>query len=108
MSIVFFTSLVRDRVDRFSERGNSPLLPLTSSWDFESPAYSNLDNLTNKLESDEKEKIDTAFKEALERLDDNQNAKKEDYEEKLKEVETVEELRKILVKSSKLSIEDSC
>ncbi|KAM7518120.1 hypothetical protein LguiB_017082 [Lonicera macranthoides] len=66
------------------------------------------DNLTNKLESDEKEKIDTAFKEALERLDDNQNAKKEDYEEKLKEVETVEELRKILVKSSKLSIEDSC
>ncbi|KAF9685958.1 hypothetical protein SADUNF_Sadunf03G0108700 [Salix dunnii] len=47
------------------------------------------DKLAEKLESDEKEKIETATKEALEWLDDNQNAEKEDYEEKLKEVEAV-------------------
>ncbi|CAI9762497.1 unnamed protein product [Fraxinus pennsylvanica] len=47
------------------------------------------DKLADKLESDEKEKIETATKEALEWLDDNQNAEKEDYEEKLKEVEAV-------------------
>ncbi|KAE9451878.1 hypothetical protein C3L33_16220, partial [Rhododendron williamsianum] len=39
--------------------------------------------------SDEKEKIETAVKEALEWLDDNQSAEKEDFEEKLKEVEAV-------------------
>uniref|UniRef100_A0A6N2ML04 Uncharacterized protein n=1 Tax=Salix viminalis TaxID=40686 RepID=A0A6N2ML04_SALVM len=47
------------------------------------------DKLADKLEADEKEKIETATKEALEWLDDNQNAEKEDYEEKLKEVEAV-------------------
>lgn len=47
------------------------------------------DKLADKLESDEKEKIETATKEALEWLDDNQSAEKEDYEEKLKEVEAV-------------------
>ncbi len=47
------------------------------------------DKLADKLESDEKEKIDTAVKEALEWLDDNQSAEKEDYDEKLKEVEAV-------------------
>lgn len=47
------------------------------------------DKLADKLESDEKEKIETAVKEALEWLDDNQTAEKEDYEEKLKEVEAV-------------------
>ncbi|XVE58113.1 hypothetical protein DITRI_Ditri04bG0143900 [Diplodiscus trichospermus] len=47
------------------------------------------DKLADKLESDEKEKVETAVKEALEWLDDNQNAEKEDYEEKLKEVEAV-------------------
>ncbi|KAL0317977.1 UNVERIFIED_CONTAM: Luminal-binding protein 4 [Sesamum angustifolium] len=45
------------------------------------------DKLADKLEADEKEKIETATKEALEWMDDNQNAEKEDYEEKLKEVE---------------------
>ena len=45
------------------------------------------DKLADKLEADEKEKIETAVKEALEWLDDNQSAEKEDYEEKLKEVE---------------------
>ncbi|KAK3024172.1 hypothetical protein RJ639_043749 [Escallonia herrerae] len=47
------------------------------------------DKLADKLESDEKEKIEAATKEALEWLDDNQSAEKEDYDEKLKEVEAV-------------------
>ena len=47
------------------------------------------DKLADKLESDEKDKIETAVKEALEWLDDNQHAEKEDYDEKLKEVEAV-------------------
>lgn len=47
------------------------------------------DKLADKLEADEKEKIETAVKEVLEWLDDNQSAEKEDYEEKLKEVEAV-------------------
>lgn len=44
-------------------------------------------NHKDKLESDEKDKIESAVKDALEWLDDNQNAKKEDYKGKLKEVE---------------------
>jgi heat shock protein 5 len=47
------------------------------------------DKLAEKLESDEKDKIESAVKDALEWLDDNQNAEKEDYDEKLKEVEAV-------------------
>ncbi|KAK8523061.1 hypothetical protein V6N12_073772 [Hibiscus sabdariffa] len=47
------------------------------------------DKLADKLESGEKEKVEAAVKEALEWLDDNQSAEKEDYEEKLKEVEAV-------------------
>ncbi|CAA2963603.1 luminal-binding 5 [Olea europaea subsp. europaea] len=41
----------------------------------------------DKLKSDKKENIETSIKEALEWLHDKQNAKKEDYEEKLKELE---------------------
>ncbi|CAA3003098.1 luminal-binding 5 [Olea europaea subsp. europaea] len=47
------------------------------------------DMLADKLELDEKEKIEAATKDALEWLDDNQNAEKEDYEEKLKEAEAL-------------------
>ncbi|RWW51861.1 hypothetical protein BHE74_00041761, partial [Ensete ventricosum] len=47
------------------------------------------DKLADKIESEEKEKIEAALKDALEWLDDNQSAEKEDYEEKLKEVEAV-------------------
>ncbi|WVZ24842.1 hypothetical protein V8G54_003386 [Vigna mungo] len=50
---------------------------------------SDKDKLADKLESDEKEKIESAVKEALEWLDDNQSVEKEEYEEKLKEVEAV-------------------
>ena len=47
------------------------------------------DKLADKLEEDDKEAVKTAVKDALEWLDDNQSAEKEDYEEKLKKVEGV-------------------
>uniref|UniRef100_A0A0D6R089 Uncharacterized protein n=1 Tax=Araucaria cunninghamii TaxID=56994 RepID=A0A0D6R089_ARACU len=47
------------------------------------------DKLADKIDSDDKEKIENALKEALDWLDDNQSAEKEDFEEKLKEVEAV-------------------
>lgn len=45
--------------------------------------------LADKIDSDDKEKIESTLKEALEWLDDNQNAGKDDFDEKLKEVEAV-------------------
>ncbi|GAY51919.1 hypothetical protein CUMW_137980 [Citrus unshiu] len=45
--------------------------------------------LADKIDSDDKEKIESTLKEALEWLDDNQNAEKDDFDEKLKEVEAV-------------------
>lgn len=45
------------------------------------------DKLADKIDSDEKEKIENTLREALEWLDDNQNGEKEDFDEKLKEVE---------------------
>ncbi|XP_040940943.1 heat shock 70 kDa protein BIP1 isoform X2 [Gossypium hirsutum] len=47
------------------------------------------DKLADKIDSDEKEKIENTLREALEWLDDNQNGEKEDFDEKLKEVEAV-------------------
>ncbi|KAB1201104.1 Luminal-binding protein 5 [Morella rubra] len=47
------------------------------------------DKLADKIDSDDKEKIESTLKETLEWLDDNQNAEKEDFDEKLKEVEAV-------------------
>ncbi|XVE63049.1 hypothetical protein DITRI_Ditri06bG0168600 [Diplodiscus trichospermus] len=47
------------------------------------------DKLADKIDPDDKEKIESTLKEALEWLDDNQNGDKEDYDEKLKEVEAV-------------------
>ncbi|KAJ9180253.1 hypothetical protein P3X46_008522 [Hevea brasiliensis] len=47
------------------------------------------DKLADKIDSDDKEKIASTLKEALEWLDDNQNGDKHDYEQKLKEVEEV-------------------
>ncbi|PON39494.1 Heat shock protein 70 family [Parasponia andersonii] len=47
------------------------------------------DKLANKIDSIDKEKIESALKEALEWLDDNQDADKEDYDEQLKEVEAL-------------------
>ncbi|KAH9324465.1 hypothetical protein KI387_004643, partial [Taxus chinensis] len=47
------------------------------------------DKLADKIDSEDKEKIESALKEALEWLDENQSSEKEDYEEKLKEVEAV-------------------
>lgn len=47
------------------------------------------DKLADKIDKDDKEKIDAALKDALDWLDDNQSAEKEDFDEKLKEVEAV-------------------
>ncbi|XP_017977288.1 PREDICTED: luminal-binding protein 5 isoform X1 [Theobroma cacao] len=47
------------------------------------------DKLADKLGSDDKERIESTLKEALEWLDDNQNGGREDFDEKLKEVEAV-------------------
>eukprot|EP00898_Chlorokybus_atmophyticus_P002387 jgi/Chlat1/3149/Chrsp21S03378 len=45
------------------------------------------DKLGDKIGEDDKEAIESAVKEALDWLDDNQSAEKEDYDDKLKEVE---------------------
>ena len=47
------------------------------------------DKLADKLEAEDKATIEEAIKGALEWLDENQSAEKEEYEEKLKEVEGV-------------------
>ncbi|XP_009766974.1 luminal-binding protein 5-like [Nicotiana tabacum] len=47
------------------------------------------DKLAEKIDSDDKEKIESALKEAMDWMDDNQNAEKEDYDEKMKELEDV-------------------
>ena len=47
------------------------------------------DKLADKLEAEDKATIEAAIKETLEWLDENQAAEKEDYEEKLKEVEGI-------------------
>jgi heat shock protein 5 len=50
---------------------------------------SDSDKLGDKIGEDDKESIEAAIKETLEWMDDNQSAEKEEYEEKLKEVEGV-------------------
>ncbi|XP_027114672.1 luminal-binding protein 5 isoform X2 [Coffea arabica] len=45
------------------------------------------EKLAGKIDSDDKESIETALKDALEWLDDNQNAEKLDYDEKMAELE---------------------
>jgi heat shock protein 5 len=50
---------------------------------------SDSDKLADKLEEDDKSAIEEAVKETLDWLDDNQNAEKEEYEEKLKEIEGI-------------------
>lgn len=47
------------------------------------------EKLAEKISEDDKEKIEEVLKEALEWLEENVNAEKDDYEEKLKEVESV-------------------
>lgn len=47
------------------------------------------DKLGDKIDSDDRDKVERALKEALEWLDDNQNAEKDEFEEKMKEVEAV-------------------
>nr|CAD1832629.1 unnamed protein product [Ananas comosus var. bracteatus] len=47
------------------------------------------EKLADKIDEDDKEKIEDALKEALEWMDENQSAEKDDYEEKLKELEQI-------------------
>ncbi|KAK3041958.1 hypothetical protein RJ639_002266, partial [Escallonia herrerae] len=47
------------------------------------------DKLGDKIGSDDKEKIESALKDALEWLDDNQHAEKDELDEKMKELEDV-------------------
>ncbi|KAL5995733.1 Luminal-binding protein 8 [Asimina triloba] len=47
------------------------------------------DKLSDRIESDDIEKMENALKETLDCLDDNQTAEKYDYEEKLKELDDV-------------------
>ncbi|XP_048623001.1 heat shock 70 kDa protein BIP3-like [Brassica napus] len=50
---------------------------------------SSLEKLAEKISDEDKEKMEEVLKEALEWLEENVNAEKDDYEEKLKEVESV-------------------
>jgi len=52
-------------------------------------SVSDSDKLGDKLEEEDKETIEEAIKDVLDWMDDNQDAEKEDYEEKLKEVEGI-------------------
>ncbi|XP_010458176.1 PREDICTED: probable mediator of RNA polymerase II transcription subunit 37b [Camelina sativa] len=47
------------------------------------------EKLAEKISDEDKEKMEEVLKETLEWLDENVNAKKEDYDEKMKEVESV-------------------
>merc|ERR1712153_71291 len=47
------------------------------------------DKLASKIADDDKSQIEEAVKDTLDWLDDNQNAEKEEYEDKLKEMEAV-------------------
>jgi heat shock protein 5 len=47
------------------------------------------DKLADKLDQDDKVTIEEAVRETLDWLDDNQNGEKEEYEEKLKEIEGI-------------------
>ncbi|CAN8294861.1 unnamed protein product [Cochlearia groenlandica] len=47
------------------------------------------EKLAEKISEEDKEKMEEALKETLEWLDENVNAEKDDYVEKLKEVESV-------------------
>ncbi|KAH9602467.1 hypothetical protein KSS87_003229 [Heliosperma pusillum] len=47
------------------------------------------DKLADKIDSDDKEKIEAALKDTLEWLEDNHNAEKEELDEKMKELESV-------------------
>lgn len=67
---------------------------ITSKNALESYAYNlrnslNDEKLASKFEPDDKTKLDTAVKEAIKWLDDSQEASKEEYEEKQKELEGI-------------------
>jgi endoplasmic reticulum chaperone BiP len=86
--------MVRE-AEEFDEEDNKLMEKIDARNSLETYVYnmkntvSDKDKLADKLESEENGKIEEAVKETLKWLDDNQSAEKEDYEEKLKEIEDV-------------------
>lgn len=85
-----------EEAERFREEDQKVKEKVDARNKLESYVYSmratigDKDKLADKIDEDDKEKIEGALKETLEWLDENQNtAEKEDFEEKLKEVEAV-------------------
>ncbi|EFN59263.1 hypothetical protein CHLNCDRAFT_18857, partial [Chlorella variabilis] len=82
-----------NEAEEFAEQDKKVKARIDARNQLETYAYnmkqSVTDKLKDKLEADDKEKIEGAVKEALEWLDENQEAEKEDYEEKLKEVQDI-------------------
>ncbi|KAL3728305.1 hypothetical protein ACJRO7_032971 [Eucalyptus globulus] len=85
-----------EEAERFREEDQKVKEKVDARNKLESYVYSmratigDKDKLADKIDADDKEKIDSALKEALEWLDENQDtAEKEDFDEKLKEVEAV-------------------
>ncbi|KAI6692440.1 hypothetical protein NL676_020150 [Syzygium grande] len=85
-----------EEAERFREEDEKVKEKVDARNKLESYVYSmratigDKDKLADKIDTDDKEKIESALKEALEWLDENQNtAEKEDFDEKLKEVEAV-------------------
>lgn len=85
-----------EEAERFREEDQKVKEKVDARNKLESYVYSmratigDKDKLADKIDADDKEKIDSALREALEWLDENQDtAEKEDFDEKLKEVEAV-------------------
>ncbi|KAK3023464.1 hypothetical protein RJ639_044844, partial [Escallonia herrerae] len=66
------------------------------------------DKLVDKIDSDDKEKLESTLKDALEWLDDNQHAEKDELDEKMKELEDIFNpvLRQAYAKDGGSAVED--
>jgi heat shock protein 5 len=86
--------MVRE-AEQFAEEDKSARQTIEARNQLEGYAYNmrnsieDEDKLGDKLSEDDKETIEVAVEEVIEWLDDNPDAEKEDYEEKLKEIEAI-------------------
>ena len=84
-----------EEAEEFAEEDRKTKERVDSRNSLETFAYnmkntvSDSDKLADKLDEDEKSAIEEAIKEALDWLDENQSAEKEDYDEQLKKLEEV-------------------
>ena len=84
-----------EEAEEFAEEDRKTKERIDSRNSLETFAYnmkntvSDSDKLADKLEEDDKSTIEEAVKEALDWLDDNQSAEKDDYDEQLKKLEEV-------------------